>query len=271
MRTRCAALATIACAMAGTATAAPDDPAAVAVAAELLALRDVRVPAEVAGRVVARPENETAAVREGDVVVALDDEILKAAAESARAAAERAKAQHEWAKLEFERERGLFERGSTERAKLERAEIALREAAALAASTAATAEGAEARLARTRIRAPFDGRLVRVHPERGEYLQPGQTAFRIVDDSALRVVAYVPAQVVVRLERGQAVQVVPETAGARLPVLRAEVFSIAPAAEGRARTFRVEARVRADELKEPAKRRWRPGMTARLVAREEEG
>ncbi len=43
-------------------------------AAEVLAVRDVRVPAEVAGRVVQRPENETAAVKADEVVVALDDE-----------------------------------------------------------------------------------------------------------------------------------------------------------------------------------------------------
>ncbi len=45
----------------------------------------------------------------------------------------------------------------------------------------------------------------------------------------------------------------------KLPVLEAKVFSLAPAAEGRARTFRVEARVKDRSGK------WRPGMTGRIV------
>ena len=99
---------------------------------------------------------------------------------------------------------------------------------------------------------------MRIYPERGEYLRTGSTAFRIVDDTALRLVAYVSADLVARLEVGQELLVVPERPDEHLPAFRAKLFSIPPAAEGKARTFRVEARAR-----RPAGR-WRPGMTARL-------
>ncbi|MHC4548794.1 MAG: efflux RND transporter periplasmic adaptor subunit [Planctomycetota bacterium] len=228
-------------------------------AAEVLALRDVRVPAEVAGRVVQRPEDETIAVKADAVVVALDDVFLAAAARAARANTDRAKAQVEWAEKEYGRVARLFQRKTVGESEFDQAALKQREARTGLIAAEALAEEAERRLARTKIRAPFDGKLVRVFPERGEYLQVGATAFRIVDDAALRIITYVPAARVSLLAVGQKVRVAPERAGVMLPVLEAKVFSIAPAAEGQARTIRVEARAR------DASRRWRPGMTARLL------
>jgi membrane fusion protein (multidrug efflux system) len=227
-------------------------------AAEVLAVRDVRVPAEVAGRVVERPENETAKVKADEVVVALDDVFLAAASQAAQAAADRAEAQQEWAVLEFGRIKKLFDRKTIGEAEFDQGTLKLREARTRVIAAKAVAHEAERRLARTRIRAPFAGKLVRIYPQRGEYLQIGAPAFRIVDDSAFKVITYVPADRIPLLKVGQKVSLAPERADSALPVLEATVFSIAPAAEGRARTIRVEARAR------DASGRWRPGMTGRL-------
>jgi RND family efflux transporter MFP subunit len=229
-------------------------------AAEVLAVRDVRVPAEVAGRVVDRPENETKTVKAGEVVVALDDVFLAAAHEAAKAAADRAVAQLEWGELEFGRIKKLFDSKTVGEAEFDQVELRLREARTRVIAARALAHEAEQRLARTKIRAPFDGKLVRIYPQRGEYLQVGATAFRIVDDSAFKLITYVPADRIHLLKVGQRVALAPETAGTSpaLPVLEATVFSIAAAAEGRARTIRVESRAR------DASGRWRPGMTGRL-------
>jgi RND family efflux transporter MFP subunit len=238
------------------AAAAPDAPEVV-VAAEVLALHDVDVPAEVSGRVVARPDDETAAVDKGEVVVALDDAIARQVARAARATAERAKARAEWTAAELEREKALAEKGTSGESALDLARLNQREAEAnLVAAEAAAAE-AEERLARTRVAAPFAGRLVRIPPERGEYLRVGETAFRIVDDSRLRIVAYLDGAHVARLKVGQAVGVRADFDDAA-PVRTARVFSIAAAAEGAARTFRVEARL------DNPRGLLRPGMTARL-------
>lgn len=227
-------------------------------AAEVQAVRDVRVPAEVAGRVVERPENETAAVQADEVVVALDDVFLAAANEAAQAAADRAEAQEEWAKLEFGRISKLFERKTVGEAEFDRVRLKLLEARAQVMAARAVAHEAERRLARTKIRAPFAGKLVRIYPERGEYLQVGAPAFRIVDDTALKIVTYVSADRVDVLKVGEKVAMAPERPESSLPVLEATVFSVAAAAEGPARTIRVEARA------QDASGRWRPGMTGRL-------
>ena len=224
---------------------------------EIRAIRDVRVPAEVSGRVLTRPKNEHAAVKAGQIIVTLDPKLLLAAVNASRAAARRAKARHEFAAIELKRVVGLWNTKSVGRAEVDLAEVTEREAKAGVESAEAKAEEFETRLERASIRAPFDGKLVRVHPKAGEYLRTGATAFRIIDDSALKIVVYVPARALARLEPGRMLRVEPDPdlAALKLPPLDARVFAVAPAAQGRARTCRVEAHTR------DKSGRWRPGMT----------
>jgi membrane fusion protein (multidrug efflux system) len=223
-----------------------------------LALRDARVPAEVSGRVVRRLEDESAAVKEGQPVVWLDDALLKAALRTAEAEVRQARAQKDWADLDLKRQKLLRDKGSVQLAEYDRAAIAVRRmGAALEAAEAREAE-TRTRLERTVIRAPFAGKLLRIHPQQGEYLQAGKAAFRLIDDSELRILAYVPAHLLPQLEPGGTLEVRSDLE--RLPVLRPRIFSVASGAAESSRRFRVEARV-----KDPG-RLWRPGMTARARA-----
>lgn len=231
----------------------------VEIAVEVQALRDVRVPAEVSGRVLTRPDNESAVVKAGDVVVTIDSVLLRAGARAARALQARAKARHDWARIEQKRVVALVGKGTVGEAELDKAQVAAREAGATLLAAAAQAVEAETRLVRARIVAPFDGKLVRVYPQVGEYMRVGETAFRIIDDSSLKIIVYVGARLLPRMQRGVVLRVETDIKGLKLPVLHAKIFSVAAAAEGRARTFRVEARVRDKSGK------WRPGMTGRIV------
>ena len=60
------------------------------------------------------------------------------------------------------------------------------------------------------------------------------------------------------LKVGTEVALHADAGGPKLPSLRGKVYTVAAAAEGKARTFRVEIRL------EDKSGRWRPGMTARL-------
>lgn len=230
--------------------------------AEVLALRDATVVAEVAGRVVRRLDDESGKVAAGEIVLALDAALHEAAARVARAQVRVAEARLEWARLDLSREEGLHGAGSAGEAALDRARVAKKEAEASLEAARAQADEAETRLARTRVVAPFDGRLVRILPEVGEFVQAGQPAFRLIDESELKIVAWVEAADLFRIDPGAAVEIeaAPPPAEARAaPALpRARVHSIAPAAEARSRTFRVESRLR------DAGRFLRPGMTARI-------
>ena len=79
--------------------------------------------------------------------------------------------------------------------------------------------------------------------------------------SRLKIIVYVPARLLPRVRPGAKLRIEsdPEDAALKLPVLEAKVFSRASAAEGKARTFRVETRVVDKSGK------WRPGMTGRIV------
>lgn len=250
-------MAALVCALAAAPSGAGDgaaNPEATGFSASVLALRDARVPAEVPGRVVKRLQDESASVKEGDPIVWLDDVLAKAALRTAEAERKQAQATLDWAKLELGRLQVLRDRGSIELEALDRAEVASRRAVAGVEAADARVHEVRTRLERAVIRAPFAGKLVRIHPQEGEYLRPGDTAFRLIDDSSLRIVAYVDASQLPLLRPGGSLEVRSELP--RLKPLEARIVSVAPGTATQTRRFRVEARV---DKPDPA---WRPGMTA---------
>ena len=120
----------------------------------------------------------------------------------------------------------------------------------------ATREEMRVRLDRTRIVAPFSGDLVRVYPEQGSYLRVGERAFRIVDRSELKVVAFVPAHVVAQLKPGRDVAITASFESGAKVMRRAQLVSVAAASTGTSRTYRIEARLK-DGIES-----LRPGMAA---------
>ena len=250
-------MAALVCALAAAPSGAGNgaaNPEATGFSASVLALRDARVPAEVPGRVVKRLQDESASVKEGDPIVWLDDVLAKAALRTAEAERKQAQATLDWAKLELGRLQILRDRGSIELEAFDRAEVASRRAVAAVEAADARVHEVRTRLERTVIRAPFAGKLVRIHPQRGEYLRPGDTAFRLIDDSSLRIVAYVDASQLPLLRPGGSLAVRSELP--KLKPLEARIVSVAPGTATQTRRFRVEARV---DKPDPA---WRPGMTA---------
>ena len=250
-------MAALVCALAAAPSGAGNgaaNPEATGFSASVLALRDARVPAEVPGRVVKRLQDESASVKEGDPIVWLDDVLAKAALRTAEAERKQAQATLDWAKLELGRLQILRDRGSIELEAFDRAEVASRRAVAAVEAADARVHEVRTRLERTVIRAPFAGKLVRIHPQKGEYLRPGDTAFRLIDDSSLRIVAYVDASQLPLLRPGGSLAVRSELP--KLKPLEARIVSVAPGTATQTRRFRVEARV---DKPDPA---WRPGMTA---------
>ncbi|MDH3590259.1 MAG: efflux RND transporter periplasmic adaptor subunit, partial [Planctomycetota bacterium] len=200
----------------------------------------------------------TRPVKKGEVVVRLDDQLFGTIARGAEASLARAHARRDWSRRELERITQLFKRGTIGLAEHDRAEVAVREADAGVLAMEAALQEARIRLERTRIVAPFDGRLVRIYPDAGEYVREGATVFRIIDVSQLRVVVNVPAHLVGLLEIGREVGVTADFESGKALLRRGRIFSIAPAADGASRTYRVEARL------EDATKRLRPGMAAWL-------
>jgi RND family efflux transporter MFP subunit len=178
-------------------------------------------------------------VKKGEVLATLrqDDYALRVAElDGVRAQAEAAFKQ---AKIDHERTAKLFEQGALSRAEYDATAARLEAAKASRAATRAGASGASVLLSDTKLRAPFDGVILRRDAEPGELVGPGKVAFVIAAVDAVKVGFAVPDSVAATLAPGTAVVLTT----AALPERRwaGAVAKIAPSADERTHSFGVEA------------------------------
>lgn len=196
---------------------------------------EVRVSAEVTGRVVESKLVEGTVVKAGDVLVLLEDAELRATLAQAKAEAaavrqelaaieeELATARHhrETAEQDLARYRELEERGTTSSQRLEQAENVARAARgrvqALEAQRRATADRLEAaeeqvelarlRLEKTLIRAPITGTVLVKAIEPGELATPGRPVAVLVDLSRMDLKVFIPEKDIGKVELGDPARV----------------------------------------------------------------
>lgn len=189
---------------------------------------DVRVSAEVTGRVVESHLVEGARVERGDLLVRLDDAELAATLAEARARREalervRERLGHEirtWrhhartASDELQRQRELERAGAASEQRLDRAEDAHEEAQGRVAALEAQRRETEARiaaaeneielfeirLAKTSIRAPIGGTVLVRGIEVGELAAPGRLVAELADLSALDLRVFVPEREIAKVK-----------------------------------------------------------------------
>jgi len=186
------------------------------------ARRRAKLSPEIGGTVVALPRAEGEAVRAGEVLLRLDDSLqrarlavaerdLQAAAAEVRRVCQIA----ERAERELERIRGLVPDGIVSADRLDQVESSARaERAACAAAQAAAARARaavdlqRAELAKTVLKAPFDGIVAELATEIGEYVTPAPPAvpvppvIDVLDPSSIYVSAPMDEVDAGRLARG---------------------------------------------------------------------
>lgn len=187
--------------------------------------RDVQVSAEESGVIREIVKDKGSRVSEGEPIAKIDDAILAAQVDQARA-------QADFASQAWERRKRLWEESKIG------SEIAYLEARVGAEQAAASLRLLEERLARTTVRAPFDGVLESRTIELGSMVGPGQPVARIVDLDPIKIVAGVPERYArdVRVGAGAVVT---------FDVLPGEVFDAAiryvgSTVDPQSRTFPVE-------------------------------
>ncbi len=191
----------------------------------------VTVRSGTAGVVVATPVREGSFVRQGTLLCGIEVE-----ARSARV--REAEALRDSARIDFDAATRLAEQGLAP---------ANREAAARAQFDAAEAavNAARVELARTQIRAPFDGVFERRHAEAGDYLSPGSPCGLLVDLDPVIVAAEVTDAEAGLLAPGM-------EAAARLADGRefpATLRFVSQAASEQTRTFLIEAALETGEAR----------------------
>lgn len=210
--------------------------------AEVLPLRGATVAAEVPGVVEAMRVEEGQRVRRGQVLAEIDLRGLEQRLVEAEAVAGQRRVQ-------FGKAEKLLERQSiTQEQYLN----------ALTARDVAEAQLASVRLelSKAQVKAPWSGTVARRRVEVGDYAQPGQALFEIIDVGRLKVRAPAPSKDVPFLHVGSVAEVT-------FDIFPGEVFSgeithLAAALDPTSRTLDVEVQI------DNSDGRLRPGLYARL-------
>ena len=157
------------------------------------AAESVELCAETSGRIVSIPARGGKKVSKGALVVKLDDAELQAQLKSARASLDLAKSAHS-------RAEALHGKGSLTDAELESSAASLRAAEA-------SVELLRAQIAKTEIRAPFDGVLGLVDLSAGARLNAGDRVATLASAQRLEVDFSLPQRHALALKPGSAVRV----------------------------------------------------------------
>lgn len=165
-------------------------------------------------------------VSRGDTLATLDDRDVEARIDGARATLEKAEKYHR-------RIRALARDGAATEQELDDAEAGLEQARAVL-------EEARAQRAYVVLRAPFDGVVTRREVDPGDLATPGRAVLGLVRTGAVKIVAYLPAELASEVEAGTPATVVEPGTGRRAA---AEIVRVSPVLDASTRQLRVEARL----------------------------
>jgi RND family efflux transporter MFP subunit len=176
-------------------------------------------------------------VKQGEVLVRLDDTDLKARLQQAQAGVARAKAAYEQALPEEKRLAELRQSGGGSQVEYERAVAARKTAEAEMSRAQEQVNEAQTVLGFATITAPMDGVVVDKKVDIGDTVTPGQVLLSLYDPAHMQLVASVRESLAHRLTVGQQigvhVDVLDKTCGG-------QVSEIVPEAQSASRTFQVK-------------------------------
>lgn len=195
----------------------------------------------VASKILARVEDVKVTagqvVKQGDMLIRLDDADLRARLEQAQAAVAAALARSEQAEIDLTRARNLRAREAVTQGELDRASTASRTAKADLERARRAEDEAKILEDYATIRAPISGRIVDKRVNAGDTVNPGQPLVTMYDPSHMQLIATVRESLALRLKVGQSVP-------ARLDTIdydcQATIREIVPEAQAESRSFQVK-------------------------------
>ena len=186
---------------------------------------EVLVSAQVMGRITGLFADEGERVREGRLVVTIDDLLYRAQVEQARVTVESARSQSSVVKANLKgvhialaRTRKLLSTGSATQMQMddvETQEDVLKAQQKVVRAQVVQAEAAlqlaETQLAYTRVSAPVSGTVIRRDVELGETVLPGSALMTLADLSTMEVKVYIPGPMLGKIRIGQRVDLVTDS------------------------------------------------------------
>ncbi|MFC0634716.1 efflux RND transporter periplasmic adaptor subunit [Brevundimonas balnearis] len=214
---------------------------------------DVRVGAETGGLTATQVYVEEGQyVRQGQVLVQLNDDLLQADVRSQQASVAQAEANLARETAELGRARELRERGFLSQASLDQAVSEERSARATLDQARAQLSATRTRLEQTRVRAPVAGLVSARSVTRGQIVQAGTELFRLVRDGRVELDAQVPEAELRLVRAGQPATVTSDQTGSTTGTVRIVTPQVDP-----------QTRLGVARISVPAASGLRPGMFAR--------
>lgn len=146
-------------------------------------------------------------VREGDVLVRLDDADLQAKLKQARAAVTSAEATHAQALRDEKRNGDLLKSNAVSRQEFEKMATAVRTSEADLLRAEQVVNEFQTTLEWATVRAPIDGTVIDKKVDVGDLVRPGQVLVTLFDPKRMQLVASVRESLAHRLEVGQSIGV----------------------------------------------------------------
>ena len=182
---------------------------------------EVPVGAETGGlTAVSVNAEEGQTVRQGQILVAMNDTMLRAQLHQQEAALASAKATLAEAQAALGRSRELQAKGYLSAASLDTATARQQTAAAQVASADASRNETLARLGQAVVRAPVSGLISRRSVTKGQIISPGVELFRIVRDGRLELDAEIPEADLLALRAGMPATVTSDQVGQTTGTIR---------------------------------------------------
>ncbi len=142
----------------------------------LEAIEEVDLRARVSGNITSIRFSEGDQVRQGDLLIELEDTTYRAKQQAARAKRDQVRAELEYAQSNRDRQKNLIEKSATSQSTWEDAERLYKLTAAQLAEAEATLMDAENDLSYTKIHAPISGRIGKLTYTHGNYVTPSSSA-----------------------------------------------------------------------------------------------
>ena len=202
----------------------------------LMAVNRAELRAEVSGRVTRVGVHEGDRVAAGAVLSAQDEDDLLLGVQAAEAQLAQAQAQAQQAQRDNDRSQSLLDKRSVTKQAAQQAETYLNASNASARAAESNLGLAKSRLRKARITAPFAGEVAQRAVQPGEMLNPGQTAFVVVDNRTLEILADLPTEALGAVKVGMKATF--RVAGYDQP-FQATLAQVSPSVQADGRTLRV--------------------------------
>ena len=194
-------------------------------------------------------------VKQGDVLIELDDRDLKSRVEQAGQSVLAAQALLGEARAEFNRIQSLFERQIVSRSEYDKAEASLKSRQAEFQRSQQQLAEANTMLSFTTISSPIEGRVIERYAEPGDTASPGLPLIKIYNPSLLRLDAQVRESLAATIKIGDRLNARIDALDKEVPVI---IDEIVPSADPGSRSITVKAVLTTDEA-------LYPGMFGRLL------